>query len=164
MPNIPAYIIGILLICLLGVSVSHRVQEARFNLLDAKHKAFVAQTKSEGLEAQAKADKLKSAYLKVAAALEKEREAYHNSLDAAYTEYNRLRRDASTSSNRVRSLTEALKGVDCSSATRAGLNTGLERIEAGVLERLAKSRDKAIIDLRACVKEWNEMAEKSAQR
>jgi hypothetical protein len=163
LPNIPAYIIGVLLLCLLAASVFHWKQKAEYNILDSKHKAFVAQTRAEGLEAQAKADKLKSAYLKIAAALEKEREDYHSHLDSTYAKYNRLRHDASTSSNRVRSLTEALKQIDCSSATRTGLTTGMERIESGVLARLAKSRDKAIVDLRTCVKEWTEMAEKSAQ-
>ena len=160
MPNIPACIIGILLIVLVVLSLAYKARGETYELLYAKHSAFVSETRAKGLEAKSRERELELAYLHTAKNLEKTRAELTSKLDITYADYERLRHNASASRERVRSLTEALQGVDCGAA-EARLIGNLERLEKGISERLLKSRDRAIIALNSCIDSWTELAAQS---
>jgi membrane-associated HD superfamily phosphohydrolase len=164
LPNVPVYVIAVLLviIVLLGVTCSYQLD--RYGLLKAEYSSYKAQVEAQVARSRAREAELKAAYLHIHQTLEDTRETLTKQVDDSYATYDQLRRATNTNSERVRSLTDALKGVNCGSETKTQLNRGLERLENRVLKELARSRDQAIIDLQACVSQWNELAAKSASR
>jgi hypothetical protein len=150
MPNVPVYLIGLLLIVIAVLGWTLVVQRGKYDLLEARYEAFKAQTAAEGLKAASAQKDLKAAYLQIADTLEKTRVNLHAQLDKSYADYERLRKSADSSSNRVRSLTEAITNIDCGAATKARLERALEQIEAGVLRELGKPRDAAVIEANSC--------------
>lgn len=163
MPNIPVYIIGALLLALTAMAVAYKTQSTRLELKTSQYEKLVAETKSQGAISQLKQNELKAAYLAIANQLEQTREQARKDTDTAYANYERLRREAGASSSRVRSLTEALQGIDCG-PDEARFSRNLEQFERGAIARLVKSRDEIIIDLNSCKAYVQQVTEASKKR
>lgn len=73
-------------------------------------------------------------------------------LDKSYSDYDRLRRQPpATRPATAAPLSDAARGLACDQAGETRLAETLERIETGVLDRLAKPRDEVILLLNTCL-------------
>lgn len=156
MPNIPVYAIVFLLIVLVFAAVSYNTLETKYEMLDLKHRNFVAETKVEGDRAKLKQEKLTKAYDHLAKQLELKSEEMLSNMRKSHAEYERLRNDKSASSNGVRTLAEGATTANCGTG-KARLAGALEHIEKGVLARLVFSRDEAIARNIVCKKYVEEL-------
>lgn len=72
-------------------------------------------------------------------------------LDKLYIDYDRMRKQSANLAAENASLSGAARQLEISEAARARLAGALERLESGVLQRLAKPRDETINLLNECI-------------
>lgn len=144
------YVIAGLAVALLVLGIAYTWQGKNLEVTQAKYDAFVADTNAAGLQAGIDNRKKEAALTDEILKIQGKYDAATNSLNSSYAEYDRLRKSKTNTGGRtVPSLAAAASGASCPD-DEARLATSLEQLEAGVLERLAKSRDEAINLTIAC--------------
>lgn len=138
------YVIAGMAVALLVLGIAYTWQGKNLDVVQANYAAFVADTNAAGLQEKINNKRKMSDLIAYSGQLQEKINETTRSLDTTYTNYQRLRRSkASADSSRVPSLAAAASGASCPD-DEARLATSLERLEVGVLERMAKSRDEAI--------------------
>lgn len=141
-----------LLICLAVLSVWHWGTVQRLEVCKSNHATFKAQAESNYAVAVLATEQALAILSGKVSNLNGELENAKTDLDRAYAEYNRLRRQpAATRPPTAAPLSDAARSVTCDQTGQGRLAGTLERIETGVLERLAKPRDEVILLLNTCL-------------
>jgi hypothetical protein len=143
------YILAGALVLLLILGGMYAWQGQTLKTVQAEYAAFVGENKALGEIAKREKLQKETDLAALSGKHEKELQDAKNSLDRSYAEYDRLRRDKGAGSGRVPSLADAASNLGCGDS-EARLVRGLETLEAGILEHLAKPRDEAVNRTLAC--------------
>lgn len=146
--NIKDYMLAALGITLVGLGIAYWVQGTHLELVQGKYDTFVAETKAAGLQQELNNKVTQNTLAKAATNIQEKLNEKTIALDNLYTDYNKLRNEH-TSSSKASNLSQAASNLSCGDS-EARLVRGLEYLEAGILEHLAKPRDQAVIRTIEC--------------
>lgn len=153
-------------VMLVGVSVAYMVQSSQLKAIQVEYRAFQLETEALGKLSERQNREKEIALATAAVNIQTELNNAKSDLDKLYVDYERLRvasTKGSAGSGAMSNLADAAGIINCPSA-RTGLSEGLDRIEDGVLEKLAKSRDQALLRNQACKKYLDELREKLGEK
>ncbi|HUH47846.1 MAG TPA: hypothetical protein VLZ54_11880 [Arenibacter sp.] len=142
------------------LGVSYWKQSNDLRVCVAEHDSYVSNSKAEALASELDIARLTLANSTLTKNLEDQALENQNSINLAYADYNKRLLDYKRSAGKSgeAGLSEAASKLTCADdGTR--LAEGLAKLETGVLERLAKSRDEAIKRTILC-KEYLDSQEK----
>ena len=118
----------------------------------AEYEGFQATTKAKGELAESARVETETNLANAAVKIQERYNEAQTKLDAAYADYERLRRanKGNPGGRQTDNLADVTDRVECTAESEARLNTAMGNLEDGVLARLGKPRDEAINYANAC--------------